>query len=205
VAYSYGLDSVARLTVYYRLHGQICLNQMDFLVVEVPTTPVNSGAESLVTAAEGGGLRDMISLLSDELEVGGATVRAIDDPLSWVEEFPLSIETGGATGQALPSHDAVVVRKIAEHAGRSSRGRIFLPGIREEDTEESLISVDLRNGLTVAANGLMSLDIVDNGWTFHGVITNGPLGDPFATRIIAACSVDRIVHTQRRRTPGIGI
>lgn len=103
-------------------------------------------------------------------------------------------DTGQGTGNTLPAQCAFVV-SLSAGASRRRRGRIYLPGIGENDVDDaSLVSSGF---VTAALDGFttMAADIASNVGYVPAVYsrTDG------VARAVAGIGADRVIDTQRRR------
>lgn len=114
---------------------------------------------------------------------------------------PSGIWTGAITGtfgeNALPPNTSILARKVTAAGGRAGRGRMYLPGFREDQVGPTgqisgATASDIADTLDAWQAALIVLDLVPV--VLHGA--NSPLSTP--TPIIG-WEVDTVVATQRRR------
>lgn len=127
-------------------------------------------------------------------------------PTRYVARYGIPALTEGVqVGTSLPSGAAVVVRRRSDLANRSSRGRIFVPGIPISNTLNSkmLPGWMTTNADDLAATVLVGLDLVASGLFMEPVIwsySDRNNADPCVT-----ANVDDVLRYQRRREVGRGI
>lgn len=105
---------------------------------------------------------------------------------------------GSNTGTPLPQNCAWLIRKRSPLVGRKNRGRMYVPGIREDTVN----GIGVINGPDVSA--------AQTAWnTFRTTIEGNPsfvglsilhsFGDATLPTPISALEVDNVIATQRRR------
>ncbi len=113
---------------------------------------------------------------------------------------------GDATSPVLPSNVTVAVKLTTGLVGRSSRGRIYHVGLKEENVIGDMIDSPFAVALQGFYEELLTvkIDPLDVGWVVLSRWT-GLLPRLFAvgTKIIGV-SVDQTVDSQRRRLAGRG-
>lgn len=114
--------------------------------------------------------------------------------------FPV---VGTASGEAISYFDALVLSLRTAYAGRSYRGRMYLPGLTEANTLETAVTNGARDAIQTYCDDLVagigsggaSSDYQLGVWS-HKLSVFTPVND-----II----VRQVLGTQRRRRPGRGI
>jgi len=118
---------------------------------------------------------------------------------------------GQLTGAILPNNVTFTVSLRTGNAGRSFRGRNYIPGIRGGDvltSDPNLLSVTRSNALVAAYQQLISSTYF--GTTPYRLVvvsrfTNGqPRASGVATPVTAILAIDRVLDSMRRRLPGRG-
>lgn len=104
---------------------------------------------------------------------------------------------GTNTGTSLPQNCAMLVRKLTSTGGRRGRGRMFIPGINNDDvnTNGDLASAYrtlAQTALDDFMSDLVGLAIVDELVLFHD-------SEPFTPSVITSLEVQPTLATQRRR------
>lgn len=113
---------------------------------------------------------------------------------------------GGQSSPALPNSVALAVSLRSTGRGRSSRGRIFLPGLVESQVSANAITLALADQVTAAVDnvrtalGALGFDMVVISREANGVPRLNGLPFP----IVAVVVVDPVVDSQRRRLPKRG-
>jgi len=116
-----------QVRIKYLLHGQQCYNVLNFL--SRGSLDLNTALLQPILACV---TTHLIPILSVDLTVQGADVKNITGSVAQETEEALETDNvGETTGDGLPSTNAAVVSLRSSHAGRSGRGRFFLPGIPE--------------------------------------------------------------------------
>lgn len=104
---------------------------------------------------------------------------------------------GGKTNTSVTPNTSVLVQKLTNAGGRAGKGRMFIPGVRESEVNDSgEISVeeleDWQEQLDAFQAGIEGADLFPR--LLHG--EGSPLSAP---TIITSFSVQSLVATQRRR------
>lgn len=112
---------------------------------------------------------------------------------------------GGQLQPSLPNNVSLVVKHLTGQAGRSFRGRTYVPGIDESEVVGNTASAGLTAALVSVFDTLRSdlavnlFDLVVASFVSEGL----PRVAGIATRIVAH-EVNTRVDSQRRRLPGVG-
>jgi hypothetical protein len=127
---------VYQVRIKWLLHGQQCLNVLNFL---------NRGSQDLITGLVQPILdcitTHLIPVLSHDITLEGADVRNITGSVAQEETVSLtSGNVGDESVDSLPSTNTAVVRLKTTHPGKTGRGRMALPGIPED--KQSLSALD---------------------------------------------------------------
>lgn len=122
-----------------------------------------------------------------------------------VEDFSEGGEDGGNAAGGMPNNVSWVLKFVTGLAGRSFKGRNYLPGIPRNQVAGSYISVDWANAVK-AAYGLLLTTVEDIGvWTvvsrYHDL---APRVTGVATPINSVGYTDLVLDSRRRRLPGRG-
>lgn len=115
--------------------------------------------------------------------------------------------TGASTTEALPANVAHCVSFRTAQRGRSARGRNYVAGMTEADTNGSLISSTIVADHVTAYTILLGAGAFVPGleWVVVSRFHNGaPRVAGLAIPITNVLSVDAVVDSQRRRLPGRG-
>jgi len=124
--------------------------------------------------------------------VGVRDIRTANQP-----EFQASVaQAGTSAGEALPATNAVTVTLRTALAGRSYRGRVYLPGWTESDNSlNALITTQAQAAATNFVNKIRTLSLSANAMTLG--VTSRTLGatNPVVTELVR----DNVWDVQRRR------
>jgi hypothetical protein len=138
----------------------------------------------------------MLDQQNNAIELTKTMVKLGPNDLGPAAEFS-SPATGGGSGSPAPPGISVLIRKQSAAGGRANRGRLFMPGIADEDM---VAGGALASGIQAAFQGA-----ADDLWgamvaaelspvVLHAA--NSPVTTPTP---IVSLSVDAVVATQRRR------
>lgn len=160
------------------------------------------------------------NMISNILNATGATVQftAIQAKVIWpapsaAVEVAISVvpNTGRRAGDLLPSFNAQLIKKLTARAGRSFRGRMFLPPPVESDVAGNLITPEQHGRLITVTTDMTGAFIGGNRSSDFqlGVLQRHANGQPFPLAanalhdLIALNPVD-LVAVLRRRKQGVG-
>lgn len=145
-------------------------------------------------------MRPRIATNTDLLTVSST---AWDTPEGEYATTPVG-EAGTRTGGVLPANCAVVVSLLSDLVGRSRRGRIYIPGIPEEDVTENTVSSLIQAAFAAAANALVvQAQQLFVDWVIASFVTNGAPRAQAVLTPITQVRIDNRIDTQRRRLPNI--
>lgn len=119
---------------------------------------------------------------------------------------PAPAPHGGRTGAPSPNNVSLAVSFRTAQRGRSFRGRNYIAGINEPDTEWNQISATLEGLILAGYNELLSAPFsTDWQWGVVSRFANkAPRAAGVFTPITAVTIVDRTIDSQRRRLPSRG-
>jgi|SRR5215831_11988719 len=115
--------------------------------------------------------------------------------------------TGASTVEALPNNVAFCVSFRSRNRGRSSRGRNYVGGLTEADTNASQMIASRASSIVASYQVLIGAGTFTPGLELVVVsrFTNkNPRPSALIQPVIAILAVDNIVDSQRRRLPGRG-
>jgi len=128
--------------------------------------------------------------------------------LTYTANLPSVGQLAGAT---LPNNVSFVVSLRTGQAGRSFRGRNYIPGIRGTDVTSSdpnLLTTTRTNAIVSAYQLLLSPTYFGDTPYRLVVVSRFSNGQPrpagVATPVVSILAVDRILDSMRRRLPGRG-
>lgn len=115
---------------------------------------------------------------------------------------PLPV-SGGAFGQPMPSHVAVVVSLRTGLAGRSYRGRLYIGGLTELQVDGDYPNVGIRNAITAGVSAvIVGMLTTDRRCVVVSRYTAGrPRNPGVANPILSVLNVTQRVGSQRKRLP----
>lgn len=150
------------------------------------------------------------SLASIQWSMTGVTVQNIHPaprslPVSYVPSGALS---GEVVDDALPAQDTATILRKTDFGERWGMGRIFIPGLAENQQNNGVINPAGTGGLTTLANTIQAFASGTVGpYTYQvepvlfGKADGGPRINPIRQHVLS----DNVLKTQRRRRPGKGI
>lgn len=194
---------IVRAAVEYILDGQILAN--------VFHVDANQAVDATVTNAILDVLENWLEVnmmpgTSEDLQATTLTGRDLTTITGGLVERPLTVPIdGGVASPALPNNVALCCTLLTDLAGRSFRGRSYMPGI-----PESLVTLSEISPAQATSYGVNYIALVDDMSTagFELVVTSFQAGlAPRTTAVstpIVAVGFNTTVDSQRRRLPGRG-
>jgi hypothetical protein len=134
--------------------------------------------------------------------------RDLSEQAGMIYEYNVSSPIAGtATGQPLPNHCTIAIKLNTGIVGRSFRGRIFHPGLTEDQVGGDYVLEIPANAMVAAWNDFLNGVEVDT--EFNPVVLSRYTGKALRPQgigtVITHTSIsDRIVDSQRRRLAGRG-
>lgn len=196
-------SQIVRTTVEYLLDGQILANVFHVDANEaVDAAVTNAILDVFETWLE----TELMPIVSEDLEATGLVGRDLTTITGGLVERPFTTPVAGENlSPALPGNVALCVTLLTDLAGRSYRGRSYMPGLSEAQVTGST----LETGWS-AAFGTAYIELVDalSLAGYELVVTSFQAG--LAPRVaavstpIVAVGVNSTVDSQRRRLPGRG-
>jgi len=133
------------------------------------------------------------------------------DSVGWRDYGLSAYGSVGASGSALPPNNCLVMRRRVGPAGRSNRGRVYLPGVPTGWQTGGVLAggavVDAVNNFKSEMAGPMR-----DGSTPTPLPIGEPIlikktetGFPDSIQVVNYWDVNNAVRSQRRREPGVGI
>jgi hypothetical protein len=204
MAVPYAAGSIFQVQLSHTLDAQMVMTTYHYRVTaggadaQVAQNRLGSVFETGVWAVLRAGL---------SVELGGTRIRTqIVHPVRIVHDVRVPLNQAGViTGDCLPSGVAVVIRKRTEIAGRSHRGRVFLPGIPASGVDLSSLttaymtahSTNLPAAIVATLNGF-------GGEEWRPVIWS-KTPDPLLFDFVTTAQMDGVIRYQRRREVGVGV
>lgn len=151
---------------------------------------------------------ELLPLLNTSLALIQIIGRILDavDSLSFISTTSLPA-AGSTTGTSVANNVSYVLSLRTALAGRSFRGRNYVPGLSESVTTHNHIDAGERTALLDAYETLRAGVAEPDGWEmvvvsrFHD---NAPRVTGLATPVVAITTFDDVLDSQRRRLPGRG-
>jgi len=193
-----------------RIDGQTTINDLYF---SLPGGYILSDIQSLAVNLEDWFVLSLAPLLSQDWAALSLHVRALNVPAGFVVDRP-AVATGGVAIESAPSNVAACVSFRTGIAGRSFRGRNYVPGIPNSvltlNTMSDTFMIDVRQAYELLLPGGGALP---GGWIwgvesqFSGTDINRkpiPRAAGVFTPIVSVLFVDPTVDSMRNRLPGRG-
>lgn len=190
--------------ILFRLAGQTVQNVLHF---EAPLPPTLEDLEGVAGFVDSWVQANYIGPLSGAITYNGLTVKSLVNQFDFIYEFPvIPPVVGGGGGGVMPNEVALCMSLRSGLTGRSTRGRVYVPGIPSTVVTGNVINSTFTSAMLTAWNALIPLATsagfpwcVLSRETNNTVRTTGVLFE-----ITSVILVDDIVDSQRRRKPGNG-
>ncbi len=148
-----------------------------------------------------------LNVVSEELSFDCISVQKVFPlPIGAVQEFNVSL-AGLNIGESLPAMSSALIQKFnPTQGGVGKKGRVYLAGIREDDTSLGRTSVALAALLVLLANQFSgNLEVTPGGGEYEPVWAVRSSTTPFAitgfVEDLQWQALPRIATQRRRRTP----
>ena len=146
--------------------------------------------------------------LNEAFQYRSVTTQAINVGFGFLGIANAGSGTGGVDGESMSNNVNPCISFRTATAGRSFRGRNYIPGISVSDVDGNMIDTAWALALQAAYLGLTSAGAFDPepfNWVVASFFLNGaPRGSAVGTIITNAIFTDLVVDSQRRRLPGRG-
>ena len=203
MSYEVGEGAIAEVQYRYKMNGQQCINVFHYKYLG--GTPVD-GRASIEDIAEsfhvlvGGALQALQT--TDVTEVHVRAQWVYPTRYTYATFIP-TIQAGLKAPPTLSVGTSVVMKKLADLAGQSHRGRIYLGGCAVYDAlVGEIIEAELEPYIEAAANFDELLPVLADPNLMRPVIWS--YTDPLNPDDIVDTAVDRALRYQRRREVGRG-
>jgi len=197
---------VAHVRIEGRMDNQQTVNDLYFRHTTGPIAAAD--LQGLVVAAS----TWVISFLAPTLNEGWSGVkcagRDLTSALGFVAESGLVGVVGGTAGEAAPNNCSMAVSFRTAFAGRSFRGRNYVPCLTNSQVNGNNIDADWAQSVVDAYSELLfGGGSLPAGWVWVVVsrfTNNEPRVAGLFNEVFAVTVTDLIVDSQRRRLPGRG-
>lgn len=198
--------NTAQLELVYNWAGQVCETVLHYTKASPWTF---EHLEELVDVARATWITNMVTRMPGTLSL--ITVRGIDissetGPVAeTTQDLPA---TGSAPNPSLPNNVAITITKRTALRGRSYRGRIYHPGLMENQVAGNLVDPASLTGIVGAWEEFLALSLplqADEALMVVVSLRNAgqPRTEGVAT-LVTNLTSDGTVDSQRRRLPGRG-
>jgi hypothetical protein len=196
----------AQVQLYGRIDGQQTVNDLYF----TNTTPGITLGElgDLADAIRAWYVSSMLTLLSSAFSLERVHARDLTDQFSFAVDVNAGPSSGSSGGAFVPNNVAPCISFRTGTAGRSGRGRNYIPGVPQPVVDGNTLTPGFIADAQAAYGSLLPGEgMVPAGWVWVVVsrYTGGaPRPAGIATPVLTALFTDNIVDSQRRRLPGRG-
>lgn len=198
------VPNVVQTELLYTWQGQECAT----ILAYVSASPWNiSKCEELGDGLEDAIQNGMRGFMSNTLQFNGIRFVDLSDQNGFVFDYVTGFpKTGALTGASMPNNVACVVTKRTPLRGRSFRGRIYMPGLTEDNVTANAIAGSLVTAYISFWNACLSFPLTADEALLCVVSrqsNNAPRTTGLAT-VVTHFTCDGIIDSQRRRLPGRG-
>lgn len=146
--------------------------------------------------------------LNESLTYNFIRTRSLLVPNGFTAESASNSGPGGISGEAVPNNVNPCISFRTGVAGRSFRGRNYIPGLSNSDVTGNVLETAWKTALINAYTDLNpggNFGTAAWNWVVVSYFTGGsPRAAGLVTPVISAIFTDDIVDSQRRRLPGRG-
>jgi hypothetical protein len=167
--------------------------------IEVEVPPFTQDLANLVSLHTADFIR---SLTTTVYTYQGVDIAVGNDGAPTIFSSVTSAGVGEQAGSVLPQNSALLVHKRTARAGRRGRGRIYLPGIQENQVDNvgGVATAWITAANTEGANWLSDLDGAGARMVLlHDTSTAVPPSAVPLPDVVTSLTTDPIIATQRRR------
>lgn len=196
-------NQIVRTTLEYLLDGQILANVFHIDANEAVDAVVTNAILDIV---EDWWTNDLMPSLSQDLQATGLVGRDLTTITGGLVERPLAAPVfGDVASPALPNNVALCISILTDLAGRSYRGRSYMPGLSESQVTLSEVTAEVAGFfagqyiLLVDALSLAGYELVVTSFQAAGIPRAAAVSTP-----VTAVGANTTVDSQRRRLPGRG-
>lgn len=161
-----------------------------------------SQANNLIDVVQNWYTSDWRTHLTEGIALETIAARDLSQAQGWVIERPVTTgQTGTNTSGSLPNNAALTVRFLSGLAGRSNRGRIYIPGL-PWDAAESSVTIKPARALGYLASMVALADAVTAAGFRHVIVSRYNNKVPRATGVrvpVIGYGIDLYLDSQRRR------
>jgi len=197
---------VYQMTYEFLVEGQTCENVIHFRSITGSETPaqIRTSAEFYLATVKG--------LISNEVTFPAIVIKQMT-PIAFDETVAAPVTNTAGTRSQPPINNtlALVVTKRTGVAGKTHRGRIYLPGIAADDADNiGLNTGGMATAITTFNNLLATFGPSGTDLNLQIGIYSRSIGgfNPFTTagwQAITGFTVQPVFGNQRRRRIGVGI
>lgn len=203
------IGDLAELSVIYQGPYSEYVNTFGFKALDSGSTFANlaSAFQTALVKNTSGGL---LFPISADVSVAELHVRDVVPGTAAGYDLAFSPVLGGDSGShQLPPQAAVVLSWKTALAGRSYRGRTYMPGLTEGNQEKGDLSGAIITNFTTIITQMINVFGVsgtDPNWRFVIISrwSNGVERNPPTSQDVTSGLVRPYVYNQRRRTIGVG-
>lgn len=207
--------TLAIIIAMYRQAGQTLLNTFHYFCTEL-TDPM-AGTDIRTVAQEfsdqwwkNTGTAHLKTVLSSELNFTGTYIKQLNTPNALPFKVADNASAGSVDGVTLPTGCCAVIQRRCDGTGRHRFGRVYIPGILAELTENSVLTDEAKTALEGARdfmNDNLVITAEGSQSTWRPVLVRHiPDTTIYATNgFIFDAAINDVVCYQRRREVGVGI
>lgn len=200
------VPDVAQAQIFGRLDGQVMINDLYFATESPPITL--GQLDSLALSLADWFTSTVLTFLSASYSFERVHVRDLTTQAGFISENTNGAGPGGAGGAFVPNNVAPCISFRSSVAGRSGRGRNYIPGTPQSVVSGNNMTSGFMADMVAAYQQLLpSGGLHPDGWLWV-VVSRFTLGAPrpagVANAVLSVLFTDTVVDSQRRRLPGRG-
>jgi hypothetical protein len=200
------VPGVAQIQVFGRIDGQQTINDLYFASGAVPITDTDLLA--LASAIDVWAGTAWVTLLSSAFTYQRVHARSLEGPAAPIADVTDSAAAGGAGGAFVPNNVAPCISFRSSAAGRSGRGRNYIPGVAQSVVDGNNLTGGFAADMVASYQSLLPGGaFAPDGWAWVIVsrfTAGAPRAEGIAQGVLRVLFTDLVVDSQRRRLPGRG-
>lgn len=200
------VPGVVQLVLDYVQDGQDVKNVLHYANAELGG-PIDGGdAANLLRTTWAASIRPLLA--------PNITLERINATALWASSGPGTVHTtslpaaGSYTGNPMPNSVCLCMSTRTALRGRSYRGRIYHPGLNEDQVTNNTVNGSVVTSLLAAYEAIRLLEGGAGGAVYQlqvvSYYTQGQMRTVPATTPVTSISTDGYIDSQRRRLPGRG-
>jgi len=200
-------DNVAQAELIYTWQGETVENVLHYLPDVALSSALMGELASLLVTQWASDFQALMPTTLSLVNVRMTNLSAADaDGFDWGIGLPLVGTRTGTGTDSLPNSIALCITKVTAFRGRTRRGRIYHPGLAENQVVGNAVAVTSLPAILAAYADLIELVTAGATWNMQVIsrrLNNDWRVEALVTPVVSM-RTDGVIDSQRRRLPGRG-